>query len=79
MILVIQTFVYPNAYNDHLVWGSILLLVLTSGPGVFLRDYLIERAVTNRRRSTMKGSCHRRPESETSVSVCSPSRLVPAR
>jgi putative oxidoreductase len=42
-IAVIQTFVYPNAYNDHLVWGSILVLVLTRGPGVFSVDYLIER------------------------------------
>ena len=48
MIVVIQTFVYPNAYNDHLVWGSILLLVLTRGPGVFSLDYLIERAATKR-------------------------------
>ena len=45
MIAVIQTFVYPNAYNDHLVWGSILVLVLTRGPGVFSLDYLIERRV----------------------------------
>ena len=44
MIAVIQTFVYPNAYNDHLVWGSILVLVLTRGPGVFSVDYLIARA-----------------------------------
>ncbi len=51
MIAVIQTFVYPNAYNDHLVWGSILVLVLTRGPGVFSLDYLIERFVTKRRRS----------------------------
>ena len=43
MIAVIQTFVYPNAYNDHLVWGSILLLLLTRGPGVFSIDYLIDR------------------------------------
>lgn len=43
MIAVIQTFVYPNAYNDHLVWGSILVLLLTRGPGVFSVDYLIER------------------------------------
>jgi putative oxidoreductase len=43
MIAVIQTFVYPNAYNDHLVWGSILVLLLTRGPGVFSLDYLIER------------------------------------
>jgi putative oxidoreductase len=49
MIAVIQIFVYPNAYNDHLVWGSILALVLTRGPGVFSLDYLIERAATRRR------------------------------
>ena len=30
---VIQTFVYPNAYNEHLVWGAILVLLLTRGPG----------------------------------------------
>jgi putative oxidoreductase len=43
MIAVIQTFVYPNAYNEHLVWGAILLLLLTRGPGVFSVDYLISR------------------------------------
>jgi putative oxidoreductase len=48
-IAVIQIFVYPNAYNDHLVWGSILLLVLTRGPGVFSLDHLIERLVRRRR------------------------------
>lgn len=48
MILVIQIFVYPNAYNDHLVWGSILVLVLTRGPGVFSLDYLIERNIITR-------------------------------
>lgn len=31
-------FVYPNAYNDHLTWGSILVLILTCGPGVFSLD-----------------------------------------
>jgi putative oxidoreductase len=49
MIAVIQIFVYPNAYNDHLVWGSILVLVLTRGPGVFSLDYLVERAAVKRR------------------------------
>jgi putative oxidoreductase len=42
MIAVIQFFVYPNAYNDHLAWGSILVLLLTRGPGVFSLDYVIE-------------------------------------
>lgn len=49
MIAVIQTFVYPNAYNEHLVWGSILLLLLTRGPGVFSLDYLIGRSVRHGR------------------------------
>ena len=51
-IAVIQIFVYPNAYNEHLVWGSILVLVLTRGPGVFSLDYLIERIVRRRRSAT---------------------------
>jgi putative oxidoreductase len=43
MIVVIQVFVYPNAYNEHLVWGAILVLLLTRGPGVFSVDHLISR------------------------------------
>jgi putative oxidoreductase len=50
MIAVIQTFVYPNAYNEHLVWGAILLLLLTRGPGVFSVDFLINRYAQKRRR-----------------------------
>jgi putative oxidoreductase len=33
MIAVIQTFVYPNAYAEHLTWASILLFLLTRGAG----------------------------------------------
>jgi putative oxidoreductase len=43
MIAVIQAFVYPNAYNEHLVWAAILVLLLTRGPGVFSVDHLIGR------------------------------------
>jgi putative oxidoreductase len=50
MILVIQIFVYPNAFNEHLVWGAILMLLLTRGPGVFSLDHLIARLVGSRRR-----------------------------
>lgn len=49
MILVIQTFVYPNAWSDHLMWASALLLVLTHGPGVFSLDHIIARRQTTRR------------------------------
>jgi len=33
MIAVIQTFVYPLAYKEHLVCGAILVLLLTRVPG----------------------------------------------
>jgi len=59
MIAVIQTFVYPNAFNDHLVWGSILVLVLTRGPGVFSVDYLIERWLNGRTGAIVRPSTAR--------------------
>jgi putative oxidoreductase len=46
MIAVIQTFVYPSAWTEHLVWGSILVFLLTRGPGVLSLDYLIARRFT---------------------------------
>lgn len=41
MLLTIQLFVYPQAWPEHLTWGSILLLLLTRGPGAFSLDRLI--------------------------------------
>jgi putative oxidoreductase len=43
MISVIQIFVYPNAWPDHVLWGSVLVFLLTRGPGVLSLDYVIER------------------------------------
>ncbi|HSC29489.1 MAG TPA: DoxX family protein [Vicinamibacterales bacterium] len=43
MIAVIQTFVYPNAWTEHLVWSSILVFLLTRGPGALSIDHLIDR------------------------------------
>jgi putative oxidoreductase len=44
MISVIQTFVYPQAWTDHLLWGSILVFLLTRGAGALSLDHVIERA-----------------------------------
>jgi putative oxidoreductase len=41
MIMVIQIFVYPNAYSEHLTWGSILIFLLTRGGGTFSLDRLL--------------------------------------
>jgi len=43
MVFVIEVFVYPQAWAEHLMWASMLVLLLTRGPGVFSLDYLIER------------------------------------
>jgi putative oxidoreductase len=43
MILVIQTFVYPQAWTEHLLWASILVFLLSRGPGMISLDALIER------------------------------------
>jgi putative oxidoreductase len=50
MLTVIQIFVYPNAWAEHLVWGSILLFLLTRGPGVFSLDHVIVRMMEARPR-----------------------------
>lgn len=41
MILVIQTFVYPDAWPEHLTWASILLFLLARGPGSLSLDHLL--------------------------------------
>ena len=41
MIAVIQTFVYPNAYAEHLTWASLLLFLLTRGGGRWSADHLL--------------------------------------
>jgi putative oxidoreductase len=49
MIAIIQLFVYPSAWPEHLVWGSILFFLLTRGPGSVSLDHLIARAWDARR------------------------------
>jgi putative oxidoreductase len=43
MIATIQLFVYPDAWSEHLVWGSILVFLLTRGPGAISVDHVIAR------------------------------------
>ncbi len=45
MIFVIQIFVYPQAWPEHLLWASILVFLLTRGPGALSLDHLIERSL----------------------------------
>jgi putative oxidoreductase len=43
MTAVIQIFVYPANYPDHLLWAAALLLIVARGPGSFSVDDFIRR------------------------------------
>lgn len=43
MTLVIEIFVYPDAYPTHATWAAVLLYLMAKGPGVFSLDHLIAR------------------------------------
>jgi len=43
MTIVIEVFVYPLNYAEHLTWATLLLLILTRGAGVLSIDHLIRR------------------------------------
>jgi len=45
MVFVIQTFVYPQAWTEHLLWASVLIFLLTRGPGTLSLDHVIERSL----------------------------------
>ena len=40
LVLVIA---FPSDWPDHVLWGTVLLFLLTRGPGSFSIDYFIER------------------------------------
>ncbi len=42
MVFVIQTFIYPENWVEHLTWATMLLFLLTRGPGPISLDRLIK-------------------------------------
>lgn len=42
MTLVIQLFVYPDAYVTHGLWAIALLTIIARGPGLISLDYLLK-------------------------------------
>lgn len=48
MVAVIQIFVYPHAWHEHLLWASVLAVLLTRGPGAISVDHLVERNLAAR-------------------------------
>ena len=45
MTFVIEVFVYPDAWVDHLMWATLLLFILTRGPGSVSLDRLLGRLI----------------------------------
>jgi putative oxidoreductase len=41
MALVIQLFVYPDGWPEHILWFALLLLIVARGPGAVSLDHLI--------------------------------------
>ncbi|MBM3600073.1 MAG: DoxX family protein [Alphaproteobacteria bacterium] len=48
MTFVIQFFVYPENWAEHLIWASLLAHVLTRGPGPLSIDHWIARSYLGR-------------------------------
>lgn len=42
MVAVIQTFVYPENWVEHLTWAAMLVFILTRGPGPISIDGLLK-------------------------------------
>jgi putative oxidoreductase len=45
MTFVIEVFVYPENWLEHLTWATMLLFILTRGPGVISLDHLIAKTL----------------------------------
>ena len=48
MVFVIQTLVYPENWPEHLTWATLLLLILTRGPGIVSLDGLLSYGLSRR-------------------------------
>jgi putative oxidoreductase len=56
LIAVIQIFVYPSAWPDHIQWLAFMFILLARGPGEFSLDALVARWLWEPKSS---GSSHR--------------------
>ncbi|TGQ68177.1 MAG: DoxX family protein [Mesorhizobium sp.] len=51
VVSVIQIFVFPENWAEHLLWASLLLLVLTRGAGMISLDRVADRLFAARRQN----------------------------
>lgn len=48
MVLVIQLFVYPMAWPDHIQWLAFMIFIICRGPGVLSLDHLLDRRLADK-------------------------------
>jgi len=48
MTLVIQVFVYPHLWAEHLFWAAALMLIMARGPGIVSVEHWLGRALAGR-------------------------------
>ncbi|MBS0385703.1 MAG: DoxX family protein [Proteobacteria bacterium] len=53
MVSVIQIFVYPTAWPDHIQWLAFMAFLLTRGPGAISLDHLLGRLLRSNFASAM--------------------------
>ena len=41
MTMVIQLFVYPDGWPEHILWIASLMLIIARGPGAIALDHLV--------------------------------------
>jgi putative oxidoreductase len=52
LISIIQIFIYPEAWPDHIQWFAFMLILLARGPGALSFDALIRRKVDQQMKAT---------------------------
>jgi putative oxidoreductase len=53
MTMVIEVFVYPEAWPTHIQWAAMLLVLLCRGAGLLSLDYLLLHRLFQRQRSSL--------------------------
>jgi putative oxidoreductase len=52
MTAIIEIFVYPQNWPEHLTWATLMIFLLLRGAGIYSLDYVIARAWRALRRAT---------------------------
>jgi putative oxidoreductase len=72
MTVVIQLFVYPTGWPEHILWATALLVIIARGPGALSLDHLIWRKSDTDRLLTRPSTTERWPPNLPRLSATHP-------